>query len=72
MGHLVTDQGGYQQMSVLMGIQVGIQNKKFIPAACAQWGGIRHTGLFVAAIRAAVGSRMQASLLSCIIGKFSE
>ena len=52
-------------MSVLMGIQVGIQNKKFIPAACAQWGGIRHTGLFAAVIKAAVGSRMQASLLSC-------
>lgn len=54
-GVLVTDQGGYQRMSVLMGIQGGIQNKKFIPAACAQWGGIRHTGLFTAATRAAVG-----------------
>ncbi len=50
-------------MSVLMGIQKGAQYKKFIPAACAQWGGIRHTGLLAAAIKAAVGSRMQASLL---------
>lgn len=32
-------------MSVLMGIQGGTRDKKFIPAACAQWGGIRHTGL---------------------------
>lgn len=64
-GCLVTDQGGYRRMSVLMGIQGGIQYKKFIPAACAQWGGIRHTGLFTAATKAAVGSRMRASLLSC-------
>ena len=42
-------------MSVLMGIQGGTRDKKFIPAACAQWGGIRHTGLFTAAIKAAVG-----------------
>lgn len=54
-------------MSVLMGIQGGTRDKKFIPAACAQWGGIRHTGLLAAAIKAAVGSRMQASLLSCAL-----
>ena len=33
----------------------GIQNKKFIPAACAQWGGIRHTGLFSAATKGGCG-----------------
>ncbi len=48
-----------------MGTQGGIWNKKFIPAACAQWGGIRHTGLFTAATKAAVGSRIWASLHSC-------
>lgn len=62
---LVTDQGGYGWMSVLMGTQGGIQNKNSYRPHVRSGAGYDIPGFFTAATKAAVGSRIWASLLFC-------